>query len=269
MGAKNTKHSDSTINWNNINTDNISSTVPNLSGLSNEAKQLIANLNIPEISDTQSSITVNNILDNLSTNLNQNDKQKFNQILSQMQVNQPLKAINEQDMSDTSPFISSEMYNYLVSATSENGNQKGGAKKSKKQNKITSKKGGEGHNNDLEDDTDSDDETSSTSDADSVMSKSSNSSKSSDKKKKDKKKKENDTEQTGSGDELSYISSSAHTDGQLSDTDKKLSNNFESSSSTQSSTDSSSASTITYEKKDMMTTSISVNTDDINMVSEY
>jgi hypothetical protein len=267
MGAKHSKNSDSTINWNNIDTDNISSTVPNLSGLSNEAKQLIANLNIPEISDTQSSISVNNILDNLSTNLNQNDKQKFNQILSQMQVNQPLKAINEQDMSDTSPFISSEMYNYLVSATSENGKQKGGAKKQKK---ITSKKGGKGHDDDLEDDTDSDNETSSTSDADSVMSKSSNSSKSSDKKKKDKKKKEEtDTEQTGSGDELSYISSSAHTGGELSDTGVKLNNNFEPSSSTQSSTDSSSASTITDEKRDMMTTSMSVNTDDINMVSEY
>jgi len=268
MGAKHTKHSDSTINWNNINTENISSTVPNLSSLSNEAKQLIANLNIPDISDTQSSMSINNILDNLSTNLNQNDKQKFNQILSQMQVNQSLKAIDEPDVSDTSPFISSEMYNYLVSATSENGTQKGGAKKSKKQNKITSKKGGEGH-----DDIDSeDDSTSSTSDSSSVKT---TSSKSSDKKKKDKKKEETDTEQTGSGEELSYISSSAHTDGELSESDRKLnhgvrlSNNFESSSSTQSSPDSSSVSTITDEKKDMMTTSISVNTDDINMVSEY
>jgi hypothetical protein len=267
MGAKHTKHSDSTINWNNINTENISSTVPNLSSLSNEAKQLIANLNIPDMTDTQTSISVNNILDNLSTNLNHTDKQKFNQILSQMQVNQPLKA-NDQELSDTSPFISSEMYNYLVSATSENGNQKGGAKKSKKQNKITSKKGGEGH-----DDIDSeDDSTSSTSDSSSVKT---TSSKSSDKKKKDKKKEGSDTEKSGSGEELSYLSSSAHTDGELSDSDRKLnhgvrlSNNVESSSSSQSSPDSSSVSTITDEKKDMMTTSISVNTDDINMVSEY
>ena len=92
---------------------------------------------------------------------------------------------------------------------------------------------------------------------------------------KDKSGKKNHTVKSLGNKNNTYESSSAHTDGELSESDRKLnhgvrlSNNFESSSSTQSSPDSSSVSTITDEKKDMMTTSISVNTDDINMVSEY
>ena len=61
-----------------------------------------------------------------------------------------------------------------------------------------------------------------------------------------------------SGGELSYLSSSAHTGGEFSDSEE--SNN---------SVESSNKHSVTDENKDMVSTSISVNTEDINMVSDY
>jgi hypothetical protein len=84
MGAGNSKGDNSdTINWNNIKTENVSSTVPNFNGLSNDAKKLIASLNIPSITETETETTdinLNNILEKINDGLNADDKQKFNQL---------------------------------------------------------------------------------------------------------------------------------------------------------------------------------------------
>jgi hypothetical protein len=90
MGQNNSKQSD-TINWNQIKTNEMSSTIPNMNGISIEAKELISRLNLPEISDSNSEFNVNNIFTN--------------------EINNELP---QNDFDAASPFISSEMYNYLV-----------------------------------------------------------------------------------------------------------------------------------------------------------
>ncbi len=54
MGINQSKDAESeTINWKNLDTNEMSSSVPNFNGLSHEAKYLIASLNIPEITESQ------------------------------------------------------------------------------------------------------------------------------------------------------------------------------------------------------------------------
>ncbi len=283
MGASNSKNDSETINWNNIKTENVSSAMPNLNGLSKEAKQLIASLNIPEITETQTSeFTVNHILDTINTNLNKEDKQKFSAILDQVS-----SQTNSEELSNTSPFISSEMYDYLVnSKTSEDKNQAGGAKsrksgKSGKSSKATkpaksgksgkSKKGGSHDLNDS--DTSS---TSSDSELEDILDSTEAEiikEKSKDKKHKDKKhmKEDSDSDEM-SGGELSYLSSSAHTDGDFSESNSESSVSKTSHTSVESSSDNETSvnkNSVTDENKEMLSTSVSVNTDDINMVSDY
>jgi hypothetical protein len=82
------------------------------------------------------------------------------------------------------------------------------------------------------------------------------------KSKKDKKDKKKNMDSEQSGGELSYLSSSAHTGGEFSEEpSQKSEQSVESPSETQES--------VSYEKKDMEETSISVATEDINMVSDY
>jgi len=273
MGASNSKTDSDTINWNNIKTDNQSSPIPFSNSLSKEATHLIASLNIPEITETQTSeFTVNHILDTINTNLNKEDKQKFNAILDQVS-----SQTNSDELSNTSPFISSEMYKNLV--TSEKQEQKGG---SKKVNFKKSKKGGSLNNDDS--DTSS---TSSDSELEDILDSNENEilkekanknkhnkEKANDNKHKDKHNKNKhvpeSSESEMSGGELSYLSSSAHTDGDFSESDAS-NKSAESSSNTESSTSepTKNKNSVTDENKDMMSTSISVNTDDINMVSDY
>ena len=204
-----------TINWNKIKTENISSSIPNFNGLSSDAQNLIASLNIPQITESQTSeFTVNHIMDKISNNLNEDDKTKFNQLLEQVSSQTDV----ENQISDTSPFISSEMYNYLVK---NDQTQKGGGKSNNVgSRKIKSKQGG-------------------------------------------------------------YLSSSAHTEGEYSNSNTGKSSSessttkisdkssdkssVESSSETQSSVKQSSVT----DQNGMQSTSISVNTEDINMVSDY
>ncbi len=262
MGNSLSKDSE-TINWNKIKTDNVSSSIPNLNGLSKDAQTLIASLNIPQITESQTSeFTVNHILDKISTNLDENDQKKFNQLLDQVSS----QSASEAELSATSPFISSEMYNYLVKNENENKNQnqKGG----KITRKIKSKKGG----SKLDDDS-STSSTSSDSSMEDLLDSNEDDIKKNKKDKKDKKNKSKDSDTELSGGELSYLSSSAHTEGEYSDSYKSKSSSE--SSTTQKSIESSSVtqssnkqSTVT-DHNTMQSTSISVNTEDINMVSDY
>ena len=266
MGLTNSKQNSETINWNNLKTENMSSSMPNFNGLSNEAKQLIASLNIPEITETESSeFTVSRILNTINTGLNKNDQNRFHQILEQV-------SSQSEDLSNTSPFISSEMYEYLVNSKSSENGQTGGAKKAnKKSKKYKSKKGGS---------LDNDSSTSSTS-SDSSMEDILDSTEEEiikEKNKKNKKSKDSSDSEL-SGGELSYLSSSAHTGGEFSDSEDSEADSEK--SSEKSSVESSSQTetteekltrdeeTVTDENKDMMSTSISVNTEDINMISDY
>jgi hypothetical protein len=84
----------------------MSSTLPNLNSISNEAKQLISHLNLPEISDNNSEFDANTVF----------GKETIS---------------DEADDNANSPFISSEMYNYLVNkhnTDSVNVNMLGGGK---------------------------------------------------------------------------------------------------------------------------------------------
>jgi len=260
--SKNKNINSDTINWNKIKTDNISSTLPNFNGLSNEAQSLIASLNIPEITESPiSEFTVNHILDKISNNLNQKDQYEFNQILDQVSS----KMDSENDLSATSPFISSEMYNYLI----KNESQKGGGNHNIR--KLNNKKGGAK----LDDDSDTSSTSSSSSDKDLIDSNESevleNKKNKLNKKKNNKRYEKADSELSGG--ELSYLSSSAHTDGEFSDSHTAHQTSSQS-STTQDSHNSSSVSqssnksTVT-DKNKYQSTSISVNTDDINMVSDY
>ena len=111
MGQNNSRQSE-TINWNQIKTNDMSSTIPNLNGISREAQELISRLNLPEVSETNSEFNTNNIL-NINNLQNKNNKE----------------LITENANDDSSPFISSEMYNYIVNKynnKSSNGNMVGG-----------------------------------------------------------------------------------------------------------------------------------------------
>jgi len=107
MGQNNSKNSE-TINWNQINTNEMSSTIPDINGISFEAKELISRLNLPDISESNSEFNVNNIF---KTNELKNNK------------DHPLSEIDQ-----SSPFISTDMYNYLVNKQNDDINMVGGGK---------------------------------------------------------------------------------------------------------------------------------------------
>lgn len=249
MGLSNSKQNSETINWNNLKTENMSSSMSQINALSNEAKKLIASLNIPEFTDAETSeMSVTRILNKINTGLNVDDKQRFNKILEEV-------SSQSEELSDTSPFISSEMYEYLVNSKTSEDMQKGGAKKSKK-----NKKGGS---------LDNDSSTSSTSSDSSIedILDSTEEEIIKEKNKKHKKSKDSSDSEMSGGD-LSYLSSSAHTGGEFSDSESNKNsddNSVESSSETVSSVQKS----VSDENKTMMSTSVSVNTEDINMISDY
>ena len=280
MGALNSKSESETINWNNIKTENVSSTMHNFNGLSNEAKQLIASLNIPAITESETSeFTVNHILDKINSGLNKDDKNKFNKLLENVS-----SQTATEELSSTSPFISSEMYEYLVnnkSSEQENKIQQGGAKKVKKSEKPIkkSKKGGA-----LKDDDSETSSTSSDSDLENILDSTEEEIKAEKAKKEQHKNKhkkiaKNESESDKmSGGELSYISSSAHTERDFSESaasktdETKSPESVESSSETpssQSPPSSASSQSVTDENKHMSSRTTSINTDDINMVSDY
>jgi len=157
MGNAINKESNDTINWNNVNTDEFSDSFDKK--LNGDANLLITRLNIPSVeSDTVSDIE--NIFSKYQTVIN----------------NTSVPKENSSELSDTSPFISSEMYNFLINKSSPK-KQSGGALK-------------------MEDD---DSSTSSTSSSSETL----NKKKSTVKQKNNKPSKNSD---------LEYVSSSAHTD---------------------------------------------------------
>ncbi len=272
MGVSNSKSEteSETINWKNVQTDDLSSPRSNFNGMSNEALELIKSLNVPEITESETSeFTVNHILDKINSGLKKEDKTKFNQLLEH--VSSQNSKTKSETLSETSPFITSDMYEYMVnnkSSEKENKIQEGGAKY-KKNKKTKSKKGGA-----LEDDDSETSSTSSDSDLEDILDSSEEEIKSEKNKKEQNKHKKNPKTESESdemsGGELSYISSSAHTDREFSDSETSKNNNLnqtvESSSDTQTSNDNS---TVTDENKEMVDTTDSINTDDINMVSDY
>jgi hypothetical protein len=233
MGSSKSKENTDT-KWNNMKTEDISSYIPHLNSLSKDAKQLIANLTIPTFSETQSSeFDINKFIGNINNSLGPNDKKAFNKIIDEM----------SSEVSATSPFISSDVYKNMLNSTTSSDQpvKQSGGKRQIKKSKGKKMRGGMDDSDTSSTDSDLDDMSdSSDSDLDS----------SSDKKKKDRKKEKklripvklvNTESSQNGGSDLSYLSSSANTDSNKSITDEN----------------------------GLQSTSISVNTEDINMVSEY
>ena len=110
-----------TINWNAINTDNISTNINLKHKLSNNANDLLERLKNFTITETEVNNTTNNNLTNNTTrNTIRNNK------------------VNKFD-DNTSPFITTEMYNELLNSTTSNYGpdltQAGGAKRGKRTRK--------------------------------------------------------------------------------------------------------------------------------------
>jgi len=101
MGNSFSKPQDNdTINWNNINTNDISSTLPTFKGIPNEVNDLISKMNKENTSTDSSEVNLNKILNNNDSMFIGGNKTILNDV-------------SEND-SSSSPFITSEMYNYLV-----------------------------------------------------------------------------------------------------------------------------------------------------------
>lgn len=176
MGLNSSKNNTESINWDKLETEQMSSTLPSLKNISNDAERLIIELNVPKNQNTESEIE-----DNIFTWIKN--------------IDEPTDIKND-SFSDTSPFISSDMYKYL---------------KNKHTDEITSSniesmKGGAVNNS----------ETSDTS---------SSPKKNNRKNKKNKNKKFTSSEESSimSGGELSYLSSSAHTDSNNSEEETTVS----------------------------------------------
>jgi hypothetical protein len=215
------KKDDQFLDFSGLKTENISSTIPYLNKLNSDAKALVNRLNVKSFSQQPSSVQVFTETENY-------DMYKL------FEKNQDLNNNND-GFSDTSPFISSDLYNNLIKK------QSGGGKRNHKASKMEESE-------------------SSTS--------SSSSSSSEDKKSKKKNKKHNKKHDSSTVDEFEvddeaivideenekfkggYISSSAHSNG-MNDSDSTI--------SVQKSNNKS-----TYRSRNYTE---SVNTSDINIIS--
>lgn len=255
MGGLNSKtNSEDTINWNHIKTDNLSSPNSKFNGISKEAKQIIASLNIPTFNETETSdFTVNNLFNKINTGLNKENKYKINKLLDQ------LSQTNSEELSNTSSFISSEMYDYLFNNNkSSNGKhdkiQQGGSK---------------------DDDSSSTSSTSSDSDLKDILDSTEQDIKAAKTKKEQKKqnkqnKKQNKNKniQSKSESDMSggvYLSSSAHTEHEFSNnSDSNKSNETTESNEPKKPTESDESTKTTESNK----SEYDVNTSDINMITQ-
>jgi outer membrane biosynthesis protein TonB len=120
MGNTITKNND-TLNWNNLKTDNFSDSLNN-KYLSNDSKLLLSKL------DINLSNILNNETDSID-NIFSKYQSQSQPVLNEINTTTSLDNKNSHELSETSPFISSEMYNYLVKKNQLDGNnnQKGGA----------------------------------------------------------------------------------------------------------------------------------------------
>ena len=95
MGAKQSKNNTDSLNWDKINTESMSSTVPNLSNINKDAQKLLSSLDIKKEINLEDTDSEN---DNLFTWIK-------TKIGNEAEVNN----LQEDTLSDTSPFISSEI----------------------------------------------------------------------------------------------------------------------------------------------------------------
>lgn len=212
MGNTINKESNDTINWKNVNTEQFSDSFDKK--LNGDANLLITRLNIPSVeTDTVSDI--------------ENIFSKYQTIINNTNVPKEPKE-NSSELSDTSPFISSEMYNFLINKSSSPKKQVGGATK-------------------MEGD---DSSTSSTSSSSETL----NKKKTTDKKPKNK---------TSKNSDLEYVSSSAHTEDHTSDENNDSTNENEISSNENTTQ---TGGSISNNNEDLPPSSI--NTSDINMITE-
>jgi hypothetical protein len=235
-----------TINWNNVKTDKISESTGPLF-LSDDSKLLASKLvlNIPDVEPSES------------------EHLDIEKIFNKYQVVPEIQK-NGSELSDTSPFISSEMYKYLMNKNQLNDVKVGGQLK---------QNGGA---------IDEDSSTSSTSSSEEIGSKGKHNDKASKKHKKETHKKQNnetkeseeseenevedsDLESSGgASDNLSYVSSSAH-EGEASE---NSSNSQEESKENSNESTSESKSTQSVSNGNNEIPPSSINTSDINMISE-
>ena len=230
MGGNSSKETNTDKRWNNIKTDEISSNIPHLKSLSKDAKKLIASLNIPSMTETQTSeVNVNDLISRINNELSSDDKKVFQKIMTEM---------SSEELSATSPFISSEMYNNLVNSKTSSEEPKaqlGGSRKIKR-----NLKGGMDDSDTSSTDSDLDDLLDSSDTPSSSDSSSDNHrSKSKNQQKKPAPKQSEQSSELSGGSDLSYLSSSAD------DSERKSVSD------------------------DNGVSSVSVNTSDINMVSDY
>ena len=214
MGIASSKNNSESLNWDKINTESMSTTVPNLNNISKDAQDLISNLNINNNVDFENTESDN---DNLFTWIKTIGEEKKDS----REDNDTAATF-----SDTSAFISSDMYKYLMNKNTESAtsnNQVGGG---------------------IQEDS----STSSTSSSPAKKNKNSR-----------KNKKYTATSSSMSGGDLSYLSSSAHTEHSNSESHVIATENYESSS------DSNLNTSISVGNNKMLTSSI--NTSDINLVS--
>jgi hypothetical protein len=189
MGNFMNKADTETINWNNLKTENMSSAHIGGFGLSNEAKQLISSFNVDDVMSSEASeYNLNSILGKINSNLSQDDQQKFEQILTKE------SGVSGEELSATSPFVSSDMYDYFVQKE-----QSGGA--NQKMHRAI-----EGDDSSTSSTSDSDDEDLLTTPESDVKPK----------KQKQHKTRSQQSTETEDDDNLSYLSSSAHTGGEFS-----------------------------------------------------
>jgi hypothetical protein len=234
-----------TINWKGVNTENISTTLNGVNGLSNQAKELILNIsNNNTDTNTQTEINFDHIFQNINERLGVSDKQKLNKVLG------------TDYFSETSPFISSEMYSNMMNK------QTGGAKKKKSKSSKKSKKSRKMKKGGSWSDDESSTTTTSSMSSDSDFDDSSDFGDSSEKKAKkhpkkhetkkvETKKVETKTESETLGG--NYTSSSAHTGGEFSSSEGEGEGEGEKEE----------------ENGKYISTTNSVRTSEINMVNEY
>lgn len=111
MGANSSKIDTDTIHWANVETNNMSSVLPKYNNLSKDASQLVASLNLPQ-NVTESPYTsepMNTLMNKIIINNKQPIYPSINTLIKQNNILPPTDYTSE-----TSPFISSEMYNYLI-----------------------------------------------------------------------------------------------------------------------------------------------------------
>jgi len=267
MGILNSKDSEETLRWNNVKTDNMSSTKI-ISKLTPEAIKLIGLLDLSNMSDTESETRVKYVIEKANTTLSEEDRKQFKDLFNQAVFSDTVtsleepKETNQKYLSETSPFISSEMYENML------GNNKlvGGAKFDDDDSSTSSTT----DNSEFKSLDDDDMPSSSSSDilSEPVKSK---------KEKKDNKKKSSQsagssektteaqsasssdkaTTESQSAGSLDYLSSSAHTDGDFSNSENSETLYKKKYDSTQNSVE---------DENSHLEASHSINTSDINFI---